>query len=235
MKDDNISKNNNNKIKEKLLLNKKLDLYKIPIKVLKETKLSEYRGHLINDILYEMLSSENININKVPDNNKSNIFPNKKNGTIVLRSHSFKRNKRLNILSDSKPFRIERIIFQIKYNTNYGEELALAGSINELGNWDPFNALKLQWNEGNIWKACIHLKDNNLLDFEYKFIFLCDGRIQKWEDGNNRKYIFSQIKGLIDSCTEKGDIIHLKNIQGQNIDYNYNDNTLTIISEWNKK
>ncbi len=77
--------------------------------------------------------------------------------------------------------------------------------------------------------------NSNIYDFEYKFIFIAHGCVRQWEKGNNRKFILSQIKGLIESCPGGGTIIHLKNISGQNIDYNYNDSTITIISEWNRK
>ena len=123
----------------------------------------------------------------------------------------------------------------MRYNTQMGEDLAVIGSINELGCWDQGRALNLGWNDGNIWKGTLFFNDKNINDFEYKFIFISKGQVKQWEEGNNRKFILSQIKGLIESCPNGGNIIHLKNISGQNIDYNYNDRILTIICEWNKK
>ena len=123
----------------------------------------------------------------------------------------------------------------MRYNTQIGEDLAVIGSINELGCWDQGRALRMNWNDGNIWKGEIIFGDKIIIDFEYKFIFISKGHVKEWENGNNRKFILSQIKGLIESCSESGNIIHLKNISGQNIDFNYNEYTLTIICEWNRK
>ena len=119
--------------------------------------------------------------------------------------------------------------------TEIGEELAVIGSINELGNWDQKKALKMKWKERNIWSGTLFFKNDQIKDFEYKFIYLSKGIIKIWEDGNNRKFSLSQIKGLIESIPKTGTIIHLENISNQNIDYNQNNYTLTIISEWNKK
>lgn len=134
-----------------------------------------------------------------------------------------------------KEFKIEKIIFQMKYNTQMGEDLAVIGSINELGCWNQGRALRMNWNDGNIWKGSLIFNNKNIFDFEYKFIFISKGCVKQWEDGYNRKFILSQIKGLIESWPGGGNIIHLKNISGQNMSFNYNDNTLTIICEWNKK
>ena len=119
--------------------------------------------------------------------------------------------------------------------TEIGEELAVIGSINELGNWDQKKALKMKWKERYIWSGTLFFKNDQIKDFEYKFIYLSKGIIKIWEDGNNRKFSLSQIKGLIESIPKTGTIIHLENISNQNIDYNQNNYTLTIISEWNKK
>ena len=134
-----------------------------------------------------------------------------------------------------REFKIEKIIFQMKYNTQMGEDLAVIGSIKELGYWDQGKSLKMGWNDGNIWRASLYFENKNIIDFEYKFIFISNGCVRQWEEGNNRKFILSQIKGLIESCPGGGTLIHLKNISNQNIDFNYNDYTLTIICEWNKK
>ena len=262
----------------KIILNKDIDLYKIPIKKLKESKLSDFKGELFNDILNDMLKSKGdnnpiiiqkdimkngikplikINNNKLNNNIKSpaktiyktknirglhSFSKNNTNSKRILKSklaNSTYLNNNKNLLKGEyatlKEFKIEKIIFQMRYNTQMGEDLAVIGSINELGCWNQGGALRLGWNEGNIWRGYIIINDKNILDFEYKFIFISKGCVKQWEDGNNRKFILSQIKGLIESCSEVGNIIRLKNISGQNIIYNYNDNTLTINCEWNRK
>ena len=261
----------NNKNKGKINLNSELDLYKIPISVLKSTKLSDFNGKLIQQLLTEMMNdSENININNIRypyDNNyvnspklksksikinntnysKSKERLKQKNGinSLYLYDNEIKKNKsayysnktikRINYINDKSQIKIEKINFQIKYDTRMGEDLAVIGSINELGNWEPYRALKMNWNDGNIWKTVLYLRDMDILDFEYKFIVTCGGYVKRWEDGNNRKMNLDQIKGLIEACPGEGTIIHLKNIEGKNIDFNYNDNTLNIVCWWNIK
>lgn len=265
-----------NKDNKDIFLNKDIDLYKIPINVLKDSKLSYFKGNLIHEILEQMIKIEDKNqilakdINKnsqkkiknnshkisnpakSPDktiyktkniqkiyksfnnnNNLNNIkmSNNKMNNSAYLQVKQSSRAKYISV----REFKIEKIIFQMRYNTQMGEDLAVIGSINDLGCWDQGKSLKMGWNDGNIWRASLYFENKNIIDFEYKFIFISKGCVKQWEDGNNRKFILSQIKGLIESCPGGGTIIHLKNISNQNIDFNYNDYTLTIICEWNKK
>ncbi len=273
MKEEN---NQNSSDKKEIILNKDIDLYKTSIKVVKESKISSFKGTLFNELLAEMLKdghneqiiipkneiknnlkkmkSSKIKENKISRSTdkpirKQKIFQKMKsfnknslnNCSIIkknkLNKSSYLNNKTLikNKYITTKEFKIEKIIFQMRYNTQMGEDLGVIGSINELGRWDQNKALKMTWSDGNIWKGIIYFNNNTIYDFEYKFIFISKGCVKQWENGNNRKFILSQIKGLIESCPGGGTIIHLKNIQGQNIDFNYNDNTLTIICEWNNK
>ena len=276
-------KEENNKIiqekkeNKKIMLNKDIDLYKISFNTIKETKISDFKGELFNEILNEVLKSEGNNQNQLVLNkqmNKNNqtikkiIINKKKTGSKspdnnykslnVQKMHSYNKNisdnpniiKKVKVANSSyvnnksmlkgkyitlREFKIEKIIFQMRYNTQMGEDLGVIGSINDLGCWDQGRALRMTWNKGNIWRGAIVFNNNQIIDFEYKFIFISKGYVKQWEEGNNRKFILSQIKGLIESCPGGGTIIHLKNISGLNIDFNYNDYTLTIICEWNKK
>ena len=277
-----MKEENNKIIQEKkenkiIILNKDIDLYKISINTIKETKISDFKGELFNEILNEVLKSEGNNqnhlflnkqINKNNQTIKKIIINKKKTGSKspdknykslnLQKMNSYNKNisdnpniiKKVKLANGSyvnnKPmlkgkyitlreFKIEKIIFQMRYNTQMGEDLAVIGSINDLGCWDQGRALRMTWNEGNIWRGTIVFNDNQIIDFEYKFIFISKGYVKQWEEGNNRKFILSQIKGLIESCPGGGTIIHLKNISGLNIDFNYNDYTLTIICEWNRK
>ena len=263
MKDELIT-SNKNKNNDKFNLNSDIDLYKISIKTLKDTKLSDFNGRLIRKLLTEMLdNSENIDISNIKYSNdnkpkniliKSNYQNNKErlnqrynNKNIYSYETDYKMNKsssyynryknnsNINNINGFNLFKIEKIIFQIKYDTKLGEDLAVIGSINELGNWKPCNALKMGWNEGNIWKTELYINDNTILDFEYKFILTCGGSVKRWEEGYNRKFNFSEIKKLIEICPWEGTNIHLNNYQGKSLDFNYNDNTLTMICWWNIK
>ena len=132
-----------------------------------------------------------------------------------------------------KIFKLNVIYFEMKYDTQMGENIAVIGSIDRLGNWDTSRVLNLKWNEGNVWGASLDYNEIN--DFEYKFIFVKDGYVKEWEDGINRKFIFQQIKSLIEPNLINGNIIRLKNIMSQSLEYDFNNYSLKIISEWNKK
>ena len=275
MKQENYKITQDKKENKNILLNKDIDLYKISIKTIKESKISDFKGELFNEILNDLLKNESNNQNQLIQNKEivknspktTKVIINKKKtkspdknpkNKIIQKMHSFNNNiqgnsktiKKAKLTNGSymnnksmfkgkyitlREFKIEKIIFQIRYNTQMGEDLAVIGSINDLGCWDQGRALRMRWNEGNIWKGTLFFNDNQIVDFEYKFIFISKGYVKQWEDGNNRKFILSQIKGLIESCPGGGTIIHLKNISGLNIDFNYNDYSLTIICEWNRK
>ena len=42
------------------------------------------------------------------------------------------------------------VTFQVQYETELGQELAIIGSLLELGEWKDFTA-KLTWTDGHIW------------------------------------------------------------------------------------
>jgi len=98
------------------------------------------------------------------------------------------------------------------------------GSIDELGNWKSQNngGLDLTWSSGNIWKGEIPYKEK----FEFKFIFLQNENIVKWEGGENRIFDINTIKDLItqDKPDKAGKII----IQNKNNLYEYDKNTSTL-------
>ena len=55
-----------------IILNKDIDLYKIPINVLKDSKLSNFKGNLIKEILEQMIKIEDKNQIVAKDINKNN-------------------------------------------------------------------------------------------------------------------------------------------------------------------
>ena len=134
-----------------------------------------------------------------------------------------------------KELKVDYIVFQMRYNTRPGEDLGVIGSINELGMWDQNKALKLVWNEGNIWKTKINYNFTQNSMFEFKFIFISNGKVKQWEDGNNRKLIYQELKDIIEPSIKEGCLVEFKNINGNNIIYNYKENTLTVVCDWNKK
>ena len=152
-----INKLNNNKI----ILETSADLYKLPLSSIKNTKLYDYSGNYFEQIYKDLLKAE-------------------KNGEEIQISSIF------NTTNNKKEIKINRILFRV-INPFYksDQELYIIGSIKELGNWNQEKALKMEFDkDDNVWEKELNLMKKK--DFEYKFIFVSNGIIIKWEDGNNR-------------------------------------------------
>ena len=143
----------------------------------------------------------------------------------------------LSNIHNLKEFRLDTINFEIKYDTKMGESLSIIGSLNELGSWKQKKALKMKWNEGNIWKVSLKF-NNNIKDFEYKFIVIECNNVKYWEDGNNRKFIISKMRELfepyIDNYNNSKNIISFDNIMNQSLIYNISNYSMSIVCNWNK-
>ena len=178
---------------------------------------------------------------KEDNNNPKNIINNNINNNVYFNQENY--NIYNNNIYESKPksimikkeFKIKKIIFQMKYNTQPGEDLGVIGSISELGSWDQNRALRMNWNDGNIWKASINYDFSREKEFEFKYIFIENGRVKKWEDGNNRKLEFNQLKNLIEPNIKEEYIVEFKNNNGKDIIYDHKEGNLTIICNWNQK
>ena len=88
---------------------------------------------------------------------------------------------------------INKIIFSIKYNTTFGEEVGILGSIPNLGNWNQTGIFYLKWNNGNIWTGEILIETNPPMDFEFKFVISSNRNVKKWESGDNNKVYFDKL------------------------------------------
>ena len=120
---------------------------------------------------------------------------------------------------------INKIIFSVNYNSRFGEEVAILGSLAKLGFWELSGALPLKWNEGNIWTGEINLEDEDYQNFEFKFIVVEKGIIKLWENGENNVIIFDELINNI-----------LSNKIGRynkyKYEYNKNEETLFIKCHW---
>jgi hypothetical protein len=80
--------------------------------------------------------------------------------------------------------------FSIHYRAQYGDTLAIVGSLPELGSWNPTNALLLNWSEGDTWICNIPINKLNNIGkrFDYKYIVKRDGVPEpiRWESIPNR-------------------------------------------------
>ena len=84
--------------------------------------------------------------------------------------------------------------FQIKYETNQGENIYILGSDPIFGNWKDAK-FRLGWYEGHIWKKDLTLpKSSNLI--KYKFVCIGENNERRWEVGPNRLLGTEYLKGL---------------------------------------
>ena len=259
------SKEKNKGVKSKIIINEKIDLNKLLLYEIINTNLLNFGGNYFNKLyenakyeellknneriirnnnpllryssknnelfpIYEEEYNEIKQITKIKRTIKSDNYINK----IFQKDETMLINNNLNqVNSSNRIFKLQKIFFEIKYDTFLGQNISIIGSIDKLGNWNENRALNMTWNEGNIWKT--NFDYDNLTNFEYKFVFMENGYLKKWEDGINRIFSLAQLKNLLEPNLINGNIIKLNNIMNQSIEYNYNDYSLTIISEWNKK
>ena len=102
-----------------------------------------------------------------------------------------KKNKRNKTFNNGE-FKIDKIIFYIRYDSKYGDNIGILGSTEKLGNWSQDRILFLKWNKGNIWTGEIDVDDSTLANFEFKFINRHDG-ILYWEKGLNNVVELNEI------------------------------------------
>ena len=197
----------------------------------KEEKKNNTNTNINNNLYFNQDNYNSYNNSNIVNNNDSSDYENQ---SLPL-SSSNKYNSDLGIQPLVKILKIDKIVFQMKYNTLPGEDLGVIGSIEELGMWDQNKALKLVWNNGNVWKTKINFNFSRTNSFEFKFIFISNGKVKQWEDGSNRKLIYEQLKEMVEPNIKEGYLVELKNVNGNNIIYNHKDNSLTVVCDWNKK
>ena len=196
---------------KKIILETSADLYRLPISTIKHTRLYDYSGKYFEQLYKELLKVEkNGEELKIISNSNSNSTKNKKD-----------------IIINKIIFRVNIPFFKNK------QELCIIGSINELGNWNQDKAIKMEYNkEVNIWEK--ELFFNKINDFEYKFIFLKNGRDNKWENGNNRIFKYTDIKKLIEMNLQNG-MAHIEEENHESFDYDLKEQILYINCEWQSK
>jgi hypothetical protein len=200
---------------EKIILNKRSDLINIPIQQLRTAKLKNFSGTLFDQIYKEAIAFEHNQDNKnqfLESRKHSRSFAYKKpkeivnnnfndNNYIDNKTNVFEKNKMIRIIN--KKLNINRtpienkivinsINFEIKYNSTFGEEVGILGSITDLGNWNINKIFYLGWNSGNIWKGKINI-NKPYINFEFKFIIAFNRSIKEWENGDNNKINFDSL------------------------------------------
>ena len=128
-----------------------------------------------------------------------------------------------NKIFDKGFFPLKTITFNINYKTKFGEEIGILGNIDYLGNWNTNKVFKLKWTNGNLWVGSISINEDNLIDFEFKFILLYHNKIIKWESGINNIFSFNDINQKL---------IKQKNGQYSKYSYKYLEDELILKCKW---
>lgn len=74
-----------------------------------------------------------------------------------------------------------KVRFEIKHKLDYGHRMAVVGSSEELGTWDPLQGRSLTWNDNDLWQGEAEVPRA----VEFKFVILGDGEVVSWQSGDN--------------------------------------------------
>lgn len=86
--------------------------------------------------------------------------------------------------SDRDSLKPHECEFTIHYETQFGQKIILVGESEELGEWDVFKGIPLNWNPGHFWSAKVQV---SRVPVEYKYVCLSN-ETSVWEKGVNHKY-----------------------------------------------
>lgn len=201
MEKENILFEQNENKQEKMIINTTSDLLKIPLYILNNSKIQNFSGIYFEEIYQEAIKDEILSeTDDSSQNKKINKSPKKESKY----NQTLKNINSLNNLINKKKYsgeeeialtlnQIKKIKFIIQYNTNFGEEVAILGSIPLLGFWKLEGKFKLKWNEGNIWTGEINMNKDNMKYFEFKYVIIEKNNIKLWENGNNNIFGYEDI------------------------------------------
>lgn len=92
---------------------------------------------------------------------------------------------------------LQKIVFQIRFHTQYGQELLISGNHPLLGNNDPEQAVAMQYFNEDYWQLALELNEedrNYEAPITYHYILRNADGILNYDWGNDKKIILSQIK-----------------------------------------
>ena len=211
--------NKNIKQKEKLVIIPKLSSQNIKHYYEDDTEIPQNK----NRIEYKNVKKKNQKeVYPKDDDTQDNDLDTERN---ELYLKPMKNNKENTKKRKNSEVPINKIIFSINYNSSYGEEVAVIGSLAKLGLWELRGALPLSWNEGNVWIGEINIEDDDWQNFEFKFIVVEKGIIKRWEDGENNLMNFDElIKNIISNKVGR--------YNKYKYEYNKNEEILSIKCHW---
>lgn len=53
----------------------------------------------------------------------------------------------------SGSYRVVQLTLRLPYRTSFGQNLAIVGSSDVFGNWDPNRSLKMSWTADDVWQV----------------------------------------------------------------------------------
>ncbi|GBF93653.1 hypothetical protein Rsub_06756 [Raphidocelis subcapitata] len=79
-----------------------------------------------------------------------------------------------------------RVSFRLPYRVDFGQDVAVVGSIDEFGSWQPHRAVALRWTEGDWWTGDVELPAGTNVQMEYKYVIRNPGGdCALWQPGSN--------------------------------------------------
>ena len=114
-----------------------------------------------------------------------------------------------------------KTLFRLRYDSRWGEELFLTGNSTELGNWNPNNAVPMEYVGPGIWSVSVETRRATSLQMtEYKYFIRENDQI-RWEDGPNRILLEGKDHiwdwfGLTERQTMKGVAVPLFSLRTEN-------------------
>ena len=145
---------------------------------------NENKNDINTNNTYDNNSNNNNTCNSINSNNNFSDNSNNNHNNKTYDNSRKKHHKQKGFRNNNNDHKINKIKFEFKYNSNYGDNIGILGSTDQLGNWCQDKILFLKWNYGNIWSNSIDVDNYNLENFEFKFIISHDGTIY-WEKGYN--------------------------------------------------
>ena len=64
----------------------------------------------------------------------------------------------------------KKVSFKVRYETSYGEAIAIVGSNDATGNWQDFSRGLMQWTEGHWWQVTLDIHPQT--SFMYKYVVI---------------------------------------------------------------
>jgi len=79
-----------------------------------------------------------------------------------------------------------KLSFKLPYRCSFGQEIAIVGSGESLGNWDVHQAKPMHWTDGDVWEVEFEVSAGPQVDMEYKYVVRnSDGGVLCWKPGSN--------------------------------------------------